>query len=740
MDFTLEDWEQLGLDQGDLFWDTALDNYQNLFLLNPCKPKLTCPDGGEELEAVARESPESEGLAPYCSPGRTGDICTFPLSDVAEVKNCPLAQDFLEEGLSQEIMETLSKDGLWNSSLGKACVGETWLDSLLGDPESLQKSDVVANKESLTECRSPQLQRDLGPESLLSVGEDSVMLDLPEKSPAPAESQEHGTDFGCDLDQSQQNPVPGGKKLYKCSECEKSFSQSYHLIQHWIIHTREKPAVHEEYEEGFSQMSCPFVPLTTDTGYKTCPHDECGEACSENTQLWDPKIHPGEEPCKNQDSDPPSDLGVQPPEDQKPQTGDQSYKCNEGGQGFSQTSHLTQHQKTHTEKHYECAKCKATFNLIKYLLQHQETHATETTSESQECGKGIEQSLLLVEHQSIHTGEKPYECDQCGRLFRNISTLKVHQRVHSGEKPYKCNECGKAFYRSTHLNEHQRIHTGYRPYKCHQCIKSFSRPSHLIRHQSVHTTGMSYCCDRCKKTFTHHEYLVQHQKMHAMETLHECQECGERFFCSSTLACHQSVHTREKQGLDESGSILDQDSGRREHSGIDKKHFKCNKCEKTFSCSKYLTQHERVHTRVKPFECDQCGKAFSKSTQLLRHQNIHSRARPYECGDCGKTFIRSTSFTKHQSTHKSEHTFTCSDCGQTFSQSAHLSEHQLTHTEEKKLFKCSKCDKAFPQSNCLTQHQRTPAGKKSFECDECRKSFHPNSCLSEQQRDHTVFS
>lgn len=41
MDFTLEDWEQLGLDQGALFWDTALDNYQNLFLLSEC-----CSDSG----------------------------------------------------------------------------------------------------------------------------------------------------------------------------------------------------------------------------------------------------------------------------------------------------------------------------------------------------------------------------------------------------------------------------------------------------------------------------------------------------------------------------------------------------------------------------------------------------------------------------------------------------------------------------------------------------------------------
>lgn len=39
MDFTLEDWEQLGLDQGDVFWDTALDNYQNLFLLSEYAPR-----------------------------------------------------------------------------------------------------------------------------------------------------------------------------------------------------------------------------------------------------------------------------------------------------------------------------------------------------------------------------------------------------------------------------------------------------------------------------------------------------------------------------------------------------------------------------------------------------------------------------------------------------------------------------------------------------------------------------
>lgn len=60
MDFTLENWEQLGQGQGDLFWDTALDNYQNLFLLSATpalgshrpiqgSPMALCHPGGELL-------------------------------------------------------------------------------------------------------------------------------------------------------------------------------------------------------------------------------------------------------------------------------------------------------------------------------------------------------------------------------------------------------------------------------------------------------------------------------------------------------------------------------------------------------------------------------------------------------------------------------------------------------------------------------------------------------------------
>ncbi|XP_054566116.1 zinc finger protein 473 isoform X2 [Eptesicus fuscus] len=614
MDFTLEGWEQLGLDQGDLFWDTALDNYQKLFLLNPLRPNQTsCPDGGEEQEIPERGSPEVTG------------------PDTAEAKISPLPQEF-SEGLSQEILETFSKDGLWNSNFGEAYMDESWLDSLLGDPESLISSEVVTNKESSTECKSHELKSGLGPESFLFTGEDSLIHDLSEKSLTPAKSQECRNDIGSHSDQSQQDAVQEGVRPYKCSECGKSFSRSCHLIQHWITtHMAEKPTGNQEYENSFNQISCLPVYPRTHTGYKSYVCNKCGKTFRNNTHLLrHQKIHTGEKTRKSQDSDHSSGLVSQLVKQQKTHKIHKSYKCNECGKSFSRTLHLIQHQKTHTRKRYECVKCKATFNFNKYLLQHQKIHASKTTSKCQECGKTFRHSSSLIKHQSTHSGEKPYKCDECGKCFSHSLTLKSHQRVHSGEKPYKCSQCEKAFYRNTHLNEHQRIHTGYRPHKCNKCVKSFSRPSHLIRHQSVHATEKPYRCAECNETFSHNERLVRHQKMHAMETRYECQECGERFICSSTLTCHQSIHTQEKQGLDGSGKILNQNLEQKDHPRSGEKHFKCNTCEKTFSCSKYLTQHERLHTREKPFECKQCGKAFVQSAQLIHHEIIHSGVRPYK--------------------------------------------------------------------------------------------------------------
>ncbi|XP_058023746.1 zinc finger protein 91-like [Ahaetulla prasina] len=444
--------------------------------------------------------------------------------------------------------------------------------------------------------------------------------------------------------------------------------------------------------------------------------------------------------------------------------GEKFYKYVECGESFSQSSHLSSHQKSHVwESLYQCMDCGKSFLQKSHLMTHERihqgekphpglecgksfikrhsltSHTGEKPYQCAECGKFFSRRSNLAAHKRIHTGEKPYQCLECGKRFGEVRHLTSHKRIHTGEKPYQCLECGKHFSDVSRLTSHKRIHTGEKPYKCMECGKSFSVSCSLKSHKRTHTGEKPYKCTECGKGFIKRSFLTSHTRIHTGEKPYQCAECGKCFSQRSNLASHKRIHTGEKPyHCQECGKCFSElshlTSHKRIHTG--EKPYQCLECGKCFSDLSCLTSHKRIHTGEKPYKCMECGKSFSVSCSLTTHKRIHTGEKPYKCTECGKSFIKRSSLTSHTRIHTGEKPYQCAECGKCFSQRSNLASHKRTHTGEKP-YQCLECGKSFSDASYLSSHKRIHTGEKPYQCMECGKTFTVSSSLSSHKRIHT---
>ncbi|KAL4657698.1 zinc finger protein 16-like [Arapaima gigas] len=159
--------------------------------------------------------------------------------------------------------------------------------------------------------------------------------------------------------------------------------------------------------------------------------------------------------------------------------------------------------------------------------------------------------------------------------------------------------------------------------------------------------------------------------------------------------------------------------------------LQCFQCFITFCNSKAKERHMKKSHREEYkqqlqqcdtlFTCYVCDRTFSSSEELTQHQGSHNKEdKPFKCSHCQESFRTFSELTSHRRQVCPERQFVCRDCAESFRGPALLRSHrlaqhppqanQLEADDGTKTHRCGKCNRGFETEAELLQHQENHAG------------------------------
>ncbi|KAK9501039.1 hypothetical protein O3M35_002163 [Rhynocoris fuscipes] len=258
----------------------------------------------------------------------------------------------------------------------------------------------------------------------------------------------------------------GGDKLFKCSQCNKSYSFSSALSRHKAVHNKElRPHICKVCNKGFTHpdkltrhqkthsmdvfMSCdvcnrPFKSYPAYQKHKQSGNCESGLTVNDNCTNY----------CEfcNCEFD-----------------SDKTHICSNGNAADENTPQVA----TSAE------------NSPSNNSNNREEKRVEPDEEPVPSPPPAPPSPPSNSRRT--KGKSDFKCKVCEKYFATKGSLEVHSTIHTGVRPFVCSACGKSFRHKVNLMEHfQRKHSQVRPYICDVCAARFVTKQELVRHYRKH--------------------------------------------------------------------------------------------------------------------------------------------------------------------------------------------------------------------------------------------------------------